>query len=214
MVKAVEADDEKEVKELLRPGTKSLEPDCIYRAFLAATRRDSHINLIELFASGHAHLDECLKIAIEEKKPNSRAILLLVYAALRNKVSIVRTLYEKVNGDHEQGFPPELIGEDLADVQKAIVEKKISTVVAIKFASAQNSSAALEELLMNTKVNQEKRFINWSNLELKAVDPSVFRKIDWVRKLRLESNMLQEIPPEVKLLSQVSIRYYFTAILL
>ena len=93
--------------------------------------------------------------------------------------------------------------DDFSDVQKAVIDGKVSTVVPIEIARRYDNIAVREELLLRTDVNQEDGTVSWHGLRLLNLDLSCIRKIHWVKHLRLARNGLRSIPEVGAYLKQV-----------
>ena len=67
IIKEAENNSDK-LTELLRHRADQLEPNCLNRALIAATRNDNHFNIGKLIVKGASNREECLEIAITKKK--------------------------------------------------------------------------------------------------------------------------------------------------
>ena len=200
IIKEVEHDGNN-LAQLLKAGTDRLEPNCINRALKAATRNDNHQNIAKLIVKNPTNLEECLEIARVEKKPYSRASLLLIVAALTNNIAIVQTLFG--TGEVVRGFPLKHRDEGLDDVRKAISSREITTVVSLDLARKYRNFAVQEELLMQTDVHQITGIVRWGGLGLIEMKTKWLQNIYWVRTLRLGKNGLKHLPEDMTALSQV-----------
>ena len=204
IIKEVETDGDK-LTELLRKNTEELEPNCLNRALMAATRNDNHFNIGKLVVKGAKNLEECLEFAQKENKPHARAMLLLIKAASSGNKSIVQRLFgetvDKSDNSKEftdPGFP---------DVQKAVLSGKVSTVVPIEIARRNGHVQVREELLLKTDVNQEEGYVYWHGLRLIQLEVPWLRRINWVKRLRLARNGFKSLPNDMgNYLKQVSYR--------
>ena len=172
-----------------------LEPKCLDRALLVATRKDSDHVIGMLVEKGAKNIEECLKIAVLEKKPKARAIFLLMKAAKTGDVEIITRLYR------EQGqMKARDHGEDegFREVQEALLSGKISTVVPIRMAHTCGKPFVRELLLMKTGVNKEGCYVRWHGLQLLQLELTWLRKIAWVRILILTNNGLKSLPNEIE----------------
>lgn len=89
---------------------------------------------------------------------------------------------------------------------KAIVTGRVSTVVPIEVARRCNNGSIREKLLLHTDVIRETTSVYWHALRLRDLELSWIEKIDWVKQLRLDRNLLKTIPNEVgKYLPQVCV---------
>ena len=181
--------------ELLRSGADQLEPNCLNRALVAASKNDNHYNIGKLIVKGATNLEDCLKIAKEEKKPHARAMILLVKAAQTGNKAIVQKLFGETAVGLEN--PRDYSDDSFSDVQKGVLSGKVSTVVPIEIARRNGQAAVREELLLKTDVNQEEGYVYWHGLRLLHLDISWLRKIHWVKKLRLARNGFKNLPPEM-----------------
>ena len=86
---------------------------------------------------------------------------------------------------------------DFSEVQKAIINRKVSTVVPIGIAQRKQHIAIRDELLLHTDVNQSEGSVDWHGLRLLNLELSFLRKIYWVQHLRLARNGFRTIPNEI-----------------
>ena len=194
IIKEVENDGDK-LTELLKNGADNLEPGCLDRALVAAVKNDNHLNVGKLVVKGAKDLPACLKYAKEEKKPQARAMLLLIIAAQTGDKAIVQKLF----GEPAPGLQNKAEYEDegFRQVQEAVLSGNISTVVPIEIARRNGQAQVREELLLKTDVNQEEGYVYWHGLRLLQLDIGWLRKIAWVKKLRLARNGFKILPPEM-----------------
>ena len=190
--------------ELLKDyGADSLEPGCLDRALKAAVKNDSHLNIGKLVVKGAKNLQSCLQYAKDEKKPQARAMMLMIIAAQTGDKAIVQKLF----GEPAPGLQNKQDYEDdgFGDVQRAVLSGNISTVVPIEIARCNGQNQVREALLLKTDVNQEEGYVYWHGLRLLSLDIAWLRKITWVKKLRLARNGFKSLPPEMATyLKQVS----------
>ena len=173
---------------------QQLEPNCLNRSLIAAVRNDNCFNVGKLVIRGACNIDDCLKIAKEEHKPQARALLLLVKAAKEGKRELVLKLF----GEPAPGLDTRDFQDDnFKDVQRAFLTGKVSTNVAIEIARQNSHIFVQEELLLKTDVNQEEGTVYWHGLRLLELDVSWLRKIHWVKKLRLGRNGFKTLPSEM-----------------
>ena len=92
---------------------------------------------------------------------------------------------------------PHTLDDDFAEVQKAVISGRVSTVVPIEIARRNQNPIVREELLLRTDVNQEEGSVYWHGLRLLVLDLSWIRKIHWVKRLRLARNGFRSIPNEI-----------------
>ena len=194
IIKEVENNGDK-LTELLKNGADNLEAGCLDRALKAAVKNDNHLNVGKLVVKGARELKECLQYAKDEKKPQARAMLLLIIAAQTGDKAIVQKLF----GEPAPGLTNKQDYEDdgFGDVQKAVLSGNISTVVPIEIARRNGQNQVREELLLKTDVNQEEGYVYWHGLRLLQLDIAWLRKIAWVKKLRLARNGFKGLPPEM-----------------
>ncbi len=183
--------------ELLRNGADQLEPNCLPRALIAATRNDSHHNIGKLIVKGATNLEECMDIAINDKKPKSRAMLLLVKAGMTGNKSIIQKLFGDPVSNMSSLDPRELMDDQFSDVQEAVISGNVSTVVPIEIARRNGNGQVREELLLKTDVNREEGSVFWHGLRLLSLDISWLRRISWVKRLRLARNGFKSLPHEM-----------------
>ena len=190
--------------ELLRFNTDQLESHCLNTALTAAVRNDNHYNVGKLIVKGADEIKKALRQSVEDKKPNARAMLLLVHAAMEGNRNLVLRLFgEPTSGaDNSRDY----IDDTFPDVQKAVLDGKVSTVVPIEIARRYGHAAVREELLLKTDVNEQEKSVHWHGLRLLVLDINWLRKIHWVQKLRLARNGFKHLPNEMgTYLKQVSI---------
>jgi ankyrin repeat protein len=189
--------------ELLRFNTDQLEPHCLNTALTAAVRNDNHYNVGKLIVKGADEIKKALRQSVEEKKPNARAMLLLVHAAMEGNRNLVLRLFGEptFGADNSRDY----IDDTFPDVQKAVLDGKVSTVVPIEIARRYGHAAVREELLLKTDVNEQEKSVHWHGLRLLVLDINWLRKIHWVQKLRLARNGFKHLPNEMgTYLKQVS----------
>ena len=174
-----------------------LEPDCLNRALVAATRNDNHFNIGKLILKGATNREDCLETAIDEKKPHSRAMLLLVRAGDNGNKDIVKKLFGDPTANVGGLSPREFSDDQFPDIQRAVLSGKISTIVPIEIARRNGNRAVREELLIRTEVYLEEGSVFWHNLHLLSLDISWLRRISWVKRLRLARNGFKLLPPEM-----------------
>ena len=194
IIKEVETDGEK-LTELLRNNTDQLEPNCLNRALMAATRNDNHFNIGKLVVKGAKNLDACLEFAQTEKKPHARAMLLLIKAASSGNKAIVQKLFGEAVDKPDN--PREFSDSGFPDVQKAVLSGKVSTVVPIEIARRNGHLQVREELLLKTDVNQEEGYVYWHGLRLLQLEVPWLRRINWVKRLRLARNGFKALPNDM-----------------
>lgn len=175
------------------------EPDTLERALLVATRKDSDHFISLLVEKGAKNLDECLEVAITEKKPKARAIFLLIKAAKTGNAAIIRKLYKEQNPDMtDELWPIECEDKEFSDVQQAVLSGKVSTVAPIKIARHSGQAYVRELLLMKTNVSKEGCYVKWHSLQLLQLEVAWLKKIPWVRILNLSDNGLRSLPNEME----------------
>lgn len=145
--------------DLLRNNVDQLEPYCLNRALVAATRNDNHENIGKLVVKGAKNISECLELAQRENKPHARAMLLLIKAASTGDKTIVQKLFGEAVTKLEH--PEEYSDAGFPDAQRAVLRGDISTVVAIEIARRNGHLQVRQELLLKTDVNQEDGCVYW-----------------------------------------------------
>ena len=184
------------LSELLQTDQLNVEPNCLDRALIAATRNDSHCNIGTLFIKGASNLEECMEIAIIEQKPHSRAMLLLVKAAVTNNKSIIQKLFGETVSYPSSLDPREFNDQNFVEVLQVVLSEEMSMVVPLEIARRNGNSQICEELLLNTGVNQDEGSVFWNDLQLLSLDISWLRRISWVKCLRLVRNGLNSLSQE------------------
>lgn len=150
----------------------------------------------KLIVKGADNFQECLELASNpaDHKPHARAMLLLVKSAREGNRSLVLRLFGE--GSHNQDTS-EFSDEAFKDVQKVVIDGKVSTVVPIEIARRSGNTAVREELLLRTDVKQQDGTVYWHGLRLLVLDVSWLRKIYWVQRLRLARNGFKTLPNEM-----------------
>jgi leucine-rich repeat kinase 1/leucine-rich repeat kinase 2 len=177
------------------------EPDCLERALLVATRKDSDYFIGLLAEKGAKNLDECLKIAVAEKKPKARAAFLLIKAAKTGNAAIIAKLYKEQDLEvSNESWPAVAEWEDegFHDVQEAVLMGKVSTVVPIKIARRNGQAYIRELLLMKTNVSKEGCYVRWHGLQLLQLEVAWLKKIPWVRIFVVSNNGFRSLPNEME----------------
>ena len=176
------------------------EPDCLERALLVATRKDSDYFIGLLVEKGAKNFDECLKVAVTEKKPKARAVFLLIKAAKSGNAAIISKLYKEQGPEPKnETWPAECMeDEGFCDVQQAVLTGNVSTVVPIKIARHSGQAYVRELLLMKTNVSKEGCYVRWHGLQLLQLEVAWLKKIPWVRILILSNNGLRSLPNEME----------------
>ena len=160
---------------------------------MAAVDNDNHYNVGKLIVKGADEIKKALKKSVDDKKPQARAMLLLVHAAMEGNRNLVLCLFGERNLDTCRDYT----GDSFEDVQKAVLSGKVSTVVPIEMARRYGHAAVREELLLKTDVNEQDKSVHWHGLRLLVLDVSWLRKIHWVHKLRLARNGFKSLPNEM-----------------
>ena len=183
------------LNELLQTPLNLLEDNCINEALLAAVDSGSPSNAGKLILYGATNIDEALAKSRKEKQHAVTAALLIIKAAMENDKILVLKLYgENVNGDTKIPLTEE---DNLAELQFAVANSNIRTVVPIEISRRNNAGAVREELLLRTELDRDSRVVLWFGLRLTQLEISWLRKIYWVKKLRLARNEFSSLPPEM-----------------
>ena len=155
-------------------------------------------------AKGASNLEECMEIAIIEQKPHSRAMLLLVKAAVTNNKSIIQKLFGETVSYPSSLDQREFNDQNFVEVQEAVLSEEVSTVVPLEIASRYGSNQVCEELLLKTGVHQDEGSVFWNDLQLGSLNISWLKRISWVKHLILARSGLKSLPQEIgKYLKQV-----------
>ena len=191
--------------EFLRYGFDQLKPEQLDQALIAAILNDNHAIIGELIIKRVNKLEGYIKLAIVERKAHSRAILLLVKAALMGRKSIIQKLFGDSVSNPSSLDLREFNDDQFVEVQQAVLSGKVSTVIPIKIARKYNNHQVCEELLQRTGVNEEEGSVFWHGLQLLSLDISWLRGISWVKLLTLTRNGFKSLPQEMgTYLKQVS----------
>ena len=179
--------------ELLRSNVDKLEPGCLNRALLIATRNDNHSHVAKLVLKGASNLSECTSVAKDEKKPHSRAMLLLIKAAQTGNTPLVRKLF----GETALGLenPQDYKDENFKRVQEAV--RAVSTAVPMEIARRNGQCIVREKLLMKTDIDMKKKTVCWQGLQLLQLEMSWLKHIHWVHHLKLATNGFRSLPIEM-----------------
>lgn len=184
--------------QLLKCGTDKLEPDCLNRALIAATRTENNSHIGKLIMTGATNIKECLEVAIAEKKTRSRAMLLLIRASFDGNKDMVKKLFSDPTVNESKLDLGEFDDDQFPDVQHAVKSGDVSTTVAIDIARRYSNRAVREELLARTGINQEESIVSWHGLRLRSLEISWIRRISWVKQLRLARNDFKSLPCEIE----------------
>ena len=182
--------------ELLSHNTDQLEPNCLERALMAATRNDNHFNIGKLVMKGAKNLDDCLEFARRQNKPHTCAMLMLIKAASSGNKAIIQKLYGDTV-DEQDNSSKDLYYDGFSEMQKAVLSGKISTIFPIEIARRNGHPQVREELLLKTDVNQEEGYVYWHGLRLVQLEVSWLRRIEWVKQLRLAKNGFKKLPNDM-----------------
>lgn len=173
---------------LLRSADPSqVEQDCLSRALLAAVNADNAANVSVLVEKGAQNLDEALQAAKSGGKHRSRALLLLVKAAMSNDVDLVLNLFG----------PPVSTAESFHEVQMALCGNEIPIDVPLNIAGRYGNTAVKEELLFRSKEATCKGAVLWNALQLVTVDVEWLQKKSCVLRLCLDHNNIKAIPETI-----------------
>ena len=198
IVREVKIGEAERLTELLKKyRADQLEPDCYTRALTAATHNDDPHSIIKLIVKGANNMEECMEMAIRERKPHSQAMLLLVKAAITGNKSIVQKLFGDAVSNPSSLDPKDFNDDQFAEVQQVVLSGKVSTVVPIDIARRNGNNQVREVLLLKTDVNQEEGSVFWYGLRLLSLDISWLRRISWVKRLRLARNGFKSLPQEM-----------------
>lgn len=187
-----------------------LEENTLELALKAAISTGNHVDVSKVVVKGATNIDEALTLAVEMKNYRATALLLLVFAAMNGNRQLVAELFAESS---LVAIPlPEGVAmsvEDMKEVTKSIISGQVSTSVPIEIAQRKGQDSVQEELLLHTKVEQNKKTVDWHGLQLLTIELSWIRKIpEWVRGLHLGYNGLQFIPSNVgQYLWHVSTKY-------
>ena len=180
---------------LLHNKTDQLEPNCLSRALVAATKNDNPFNISKLVVKGAENLNQCLEYAQRENKPHARAMLLLIKAAFTGNKSIVQKLFGETVDKPDSA--KECYDVMFQEVQEAVLSGKVSTVVPIGIAHRNGHLHVQEELLLKRDVNQEDGYVYWNRLQLMQLEVPWLRRINWVKRLRLARNGFKTLPNDM-----------------
>ena len=196
IIKEVETDGSR-LTELLQQESEQLEEDCLPRALKAATLKDNPSSIGKLIVKGANNIDECIDIAICEGLHQSRAMLLLVKAAITGNKSIIQKLFGDAVTNSSSLDPRVFDDDEFHKVQDAISSGKVTTVVPIELARRREKALVREELLVKTDVNKVDGYVFWHGLRLLTLEISWLRRISWVKRFRLAKNGFKTLPSEM-----------------
>ena len=156
-----------ELSVLLNQATNKLKIDFLNHALAEATGMDNADNVAQLVLAGadSEGIEECLRIAAQEKKPHARAMLLLIKAAQTDDQAIIQKLF---------GEPAPFLrnkeyfaDNDFYDVHKVVFQgNEISLDMPILIARKCGSAHVRKALLLRRKVNYEEGYVYWDGLQL------------------------------------------------
>lgn len=149
-----------------------------------AVKSENVANVSTLVQKGAKNLDEALLVAKMEGKHRSRALLLLVKAAMSNDVELLLNLYG----------PPTNTNASFYDVQLALSNCEIPIDVPVEIAGHYGNTAVREELLLRRKGAQLEGFVPWHALHLSTLNVEWLQRLQCVLHLRLDHNKLWTIP--------------------
>lgn len=164
------------------------DPDCLSRALMVAVKSDHVANVSMLVRKGATNLDEALLAAKLEGKVRSRALLLLVKAALSNDVDLLLNLY---------GPPKSSTDDNFHDVQLALAGGQIPTDVPVEIAGRYGNTAVREELMLRRKMAPTQGLVLWHALHLSVLDLEWLQRTPGVLHLCLDHNNLQMLPSNI-----------------
>ena len=198
IIREVETNGDR-LTELLKKG--NIDVCYLNRALKIAVRNDNHVNVGKLVVKGSTNILECLQYAKDAKKPNARAMLLLIKAAQTGDIAIIK----KVFSEDAPGLknPQEYEDDGFRQVQDAALSGYISytyycsVAVLMEIAHLNQHHNVREELLFRKDVNEEAGYVHWDGLQLLQLDIPLLRKITWVNELRLARNGLKSLPSEI-----------------
>ena len=150
-----------------------LESMSLSRALIAAVRNKHTTNVTELWLN--TNIDEALEVAKTENDGG------LMYNDLRLLRAVMNSDTTEVKLSYAE--------------MKMITWTPISVRLQIEIAEhfEHIDKSVKEELLLGIVVQQH--HVDWSGLHLKTLEGSIFEKIFDVKKLHLNRNYLQEVPP-------------------
>ena len=189
---------------LLKTPLNQLEENCLDHALLAAVEVGNHNSVGKLILCGASNIDKALEESRKRRKYVVTATLLLVMAAMENDRILVLKLYCEVVQGLDTKIP--LTKEDdLAELQHAMCNNTVKTVIPIEISRRCSASAVREELLLRTDVDKESGTVLWCGLHLTQLEISWLQKIYWVKKISLASNEFTSLPSNMdKYLKQCS----------
>ena len=145
---------------------------------------------------GASNIDKALEVSRRFQRHVVTATLLIIKAAIEDDRILVLKLYDQIiQGLH--GKIPLTKEDNLSELQYCILSGDINTMVPMKIAQSNNSSAVQEILILRTGINRNKRQVTWSSLHLTQVEISWLEKILWVKKLSLSNNKLISLPLKI-----------------
>ena len=173
-----------------------LEDDCLNSALLAAVENGSANNAAKLILRGATNVDEALAKSRMLRQYVVTAMLLIVKAAIENDSILILKLYgENVKGQESKISLTK--DDDLVQIQAAICNNVIRTIVPIEISRRNDASDVREELLLRTDVDRQSGAVLWFGLRLTQLEISWLRKIYWVKKLRLAKNDFTSLPMDM-----------------
>ena len=173
--------------------TKPLKYYTLNSALLAAVESGNPSTAYVLISHEASNIDEALVKSRKLKKYMITAALLIIKAAMENDRVLVMKLYGKnVQGETIVPLREE---DNLIELQAAVASETIDTVMPIKISQKYNSLEVIEELLLQTDVDKDSGAVGWYGLYQTQLKISCLKKIQWVKKLRLDKNELKSLPP-------------------
>lgn len=216
------------ITELLEAGGE-LEPNCLNEALVAGVQNDHQQNVGKLIAKGANNISEALKLSVTEKKHYAGAMLLLIHASMEGNCNLVRQLFGEIKiedqpcqecsksngGTHKlishmfnDSISVENFHDCLLEVRRALERCNMPTAIPIEIArrniskypqKARRCAHVREELLMKTDVNKDDKSVQWQGLDLRSIEISWLKRIDWVETLLMGHNQLSVLPETIGL---------------
>ena len=187
-----------------------LEESFLNQALVAATLNDNHECIAKLIKMGARNIDECIQLAKKRESDlvKAKAMLSLVKAALTGEKALLpdRSPSKHSSLDLELNSSTVSTDHDL-EVAKVVQSGEVSTLIPLELAQQSGQHSMRREILMLTRIDKSKGHVDWSKLSLVSLDVQLLGCMqEWVKELKLPSNMLRSVPAELKMLKDVRMK--------
>ena len=211
------ADNLHQVLESYEQERIQLEESFLNQALVAATLNDNHECIAKLVKMGARNIDECIQLAKKRESDlvKAKAMLSLVKAALTGEKALLpdrlpslkhSSLDLELNSSMVSASSVLIDDHDL-EIAKVVQSGEVSTLIPLELAQQSGQHSMRREILMLTRIDRSKGHVDWSKLSLVSLDVQLLGCMqEWVKELKLPSNMLRSVPAELKMLKEVRMK--------